>query len=296
MRYRIGSVATLTGIKPSTLRAWERRYELLSPGRSDGGYRLYSERDVRRLARVKDLVDRGFKISEAADLVRSGASPLGPGNGPELSVNDVRAELFAALLALNGRQADRIAARATCLPMERQLDDVLLPMLHEVGHLWACGEATIAQEHFIAAFVRGKLISMLESLGGGSNGGREAVLAGAPDERHELGLLVVALNLAIRGWRITYLGLDVPAAEIGKVVRERTPELVCSSLLRPVGADECVRYARELRHLAAEETVVIVGGAGIPEAARGQLDRGLHLLGELSDALPVLEREPAVSR
>src|SRR4051812_50169547 len=75
MSYRIKRVAQVTGINPATLRAWERRYNLIAPGRTDSGYRLYSDEDVAMLSRIKQLTDEGLTIGEAIARVRRGCGP-----------------------------------------------------------------------------------------------------------------------------------------------------------------------------------------------------------------------------
>jgi len=262
MSYRIKRVAKITGINPATLRAWERRYNLIAPGRTDSGYRLYSDDDVAMLSRIKQFTSEGLTIGEAIARVRRSLSPLPPdARAPELA--DVGAQLRDALLRFDRAGALAEYERLGHLAPERRAEDVLLPLMREIGELWKDGTAVIAQEHFASAFVREKLAAMIAGLDGGMGPGPEGVCAGAPGEMHEFGLMACALRMAAGGWKVLYLGADMPLEETARVARERRSALVCTSLVLRRGAAECAGLAAELRRLVPRETAVVVGGAGV---------------------------------
>lgn len=267
MSYRIKRVAQVTGINPATLRAWERRYNLIAPGRTDSGYRLYSDDDVAMLTRIRQLTDEGLTIGEAIARVRRVSSPVdADAQAPELA--DVRAQLRDALLRFDRAGALAAYERLGPLAPVRVSEEVLLPVMREIGGLWENGTAVVAQEHFASAFVREKLAGLIAELDAGVNPGPESVCVGLPGELHEFGLMACALHLAAAGWRVIYLGADVPLEEIERVVRERNPALVCTSLVHRRSADECGRLATELRRLAPRDTAVVLGGAGIAPDTR----------------------------
>ena len=267
MSYRIKRVAKITGINPATLRAWERRYNLIAPGRTDSGYRLYSDDDVAMLSRIKQFTAEGLTIGEAIARVRRTLSPLpADAQAPELS--DVRGQLRDALLRFDRAGALSGYERLGHLSPERRAEDVLLPVMREIGELWQDGTAVIAQEHFASAFVREKRAGMIAELDSGVGPGPEAVCAGAPGELHEFGLMACALHLAAGGWKVLYLGADVPLEETARVVRERKPALVCTSLVARRGAGECGARAAALRRAAPRETAVVIGGAGVAPDTR----------------------------
>jgi DNA-binding transcriptional MerR regulator len=267
MSYRIKRVAKITGINPATLRAWERRYNLIAPGRTDSGYRLYSDDDVAMLSRIKQYTAEGLTIGEAIARVRRTLAPLSPGaEAPELS--DVCTQLRDALLRLDRAGALSGYERLAHLPPERRARDVLLPVMREIGGLWEDGTAVVAQEHFASAFVREKLGGMIAELDSGVGPGPEGVCAGAPGELHEFGLMACALQLAAGGWKVLYLGTDVPLAETARVVKERKPALVCTSLVVRRDAAECGEIAAELRGAAPNGTSVVIGGAGVAPGTR----------------------------
>jgi DNA-binding transcriptional MerR regulator len=262
MSYRIKRVAKITGINPATLRAWERRYNLIAPGRTESGYRLYSDDDVAMLSRIKQFTSEGLTIGEAIARVRRALAPLpADAQAPELS--DVRVQLRDSLLRFDRAGALSGYERLGHLAPERRAQDVLLPVMREIGDLWEDGTAVVAQEHFASAFVREKLAAMIAELDSGVGPGPEGVCAGAPGELHEFGLMACALQMAAGGWKVLYLGADVPLEETARVVRERKPALVCTSLVVRRGAAECGELAAELRRAAPRETAVVIGGAGV---------------------------------
>lgn len=264
MTYRIKRVAHLTGINPATLRAWERRYQLLTPRRSAAGYRLYSDEDISILSRIKRLIDEGLSIGEALERVRNSSMPLGAHVDAAL-MREVQDEMLDALLTMDRPRAQASWERLESVPSLRRVDEVLMPVLREVGERWARDEIGVADEHYATAFAREKLAAIFEELDAGSVGGPLAVCAGLPHEEHELGLMTAALHLLDAGWRVIYLGINVPLDEIGRVCAERRPAMVCTSVMRPMGADEFHTLLLALRAAAPPAVEVVVGGSGIPD-------------------------------
>ncbi|HEV2148591.1 MAG TPA: MerR family transcriptional regulator [Longimicrobiaceae bacterium] len=294
MSYRIKSVAALTGINSATLRAWERRYRLVTPHRTPGGYRVYSDQDVDTIARVKALLERGLKVSEAVEIVRRGEStPTLPEVASDTeSTLRVREAVLEALLDFDRAAADRLYDRLGALSFPDRVEEVLMPILRRVGELWASGEATVTQEHFTAVFAREKLESMLGFLSAAPADGPEVVFAGLPGEQHELGLLGVAVHLAAGGWRVTYLGADVPFADLQATLAERAPSLLCTSIILPISHDQCRAVALRLRELAPKRTAVVIGGAGIPEGVPEVNVRGVTMLRRFREGNGILTPPP----
>ena len=201
------------------LRAWERRYGLLSPTRTAGGFRLYGDDDERRVRRMLRNLDSGLSAAEGARLalaegddpapveLRRRHRPRGRRRPAARSARSLRrAGAHAAL--------DRLLATFT---LETVLRDAVLPYLHELGDRWQRGEASIAQEHFASALLRGRLLGLAR--GWGSGGSPLALLACLPGDQHDLGLICFGLALRGHGWRITFLGPDTPLATIIETAR-----------------------------------------------------------------------------
>jgi MerR family transcriptional regulator, light-induced transcriptional regulator len=226
---RIGELSRRTGVAPELLRAWERRYELLRPARSEGGFRLYSDADERRVKLMREHLRRGLAAAEAARLaVAAGdsAEPEPEDAQPELDSGAAR--LRAALDEFDESEAqsalDELFGAFT---VEAVLSRVILPYLVDLGERWSTGDATVAQEHFASNLIRGRLLGL--GRGWDTGEGPRAILACAPGELHDLGLIAFALTLSRRGWRITYLGPDTPIESLVDTASRLSPELVVVS-------------------------------------------------------------------
>jgi DNA-binding transcriptional MerR regulator len=260
---RIGELSRRSGVSPELLRAWERRYGLLQPTRSAGGLRLYSPDDLARVRAMQRHLAEGYAASEAAAL----AADTTTHGGEEIAVPAAKDALAAALASFDDGDAhavfDALLAR---LSIDTLLRDVIVPYLHELGIRWERGEVSIAQEHFASTLLRGRLLGLARGWGRGI--GPVAVLACAPGEQHDLGLLAFGLALRARGWRIIYLGTDTPITSVADAARSCSPSAVVVSA---VNARIFRRHAEELQQLALD-TRLCLGGAG---AAKARLDADL---------------------
>jgi DNA-binding transcriptional MerR regulator len=238
---RIGELARRTGVSTDLLRAWERRYGLLRPERSAGGFRLYSEDDEARVAAMRTHLAHGLSAAEAARL----ASTM-PGTADD--------DLLGALLALDSRRAhgilDDLLARLT---VEAVLREAVLPALRTIGDRWADGEVSVAQEHFASNVLRGRLLALAHRWGDGV--GPRALLACVPGEQHDLPLVMFGLTLRDRGWRIVFLGADTPFDALESAVDAVEPDLVVLSSFR--ARDDVDEEA--LRRVAARTTLALAG-------------------------------------
>lgn len=251
---RIGELSRRSGVSPELLRAWERRYRLLKPTRSPGGLRLYTADDLERVRLMQHHIARGLAAAEAAALAMEQPSrALDTG----LSLSDTQRELADALAAFDEPRAhavlDSLLATAT---VDAVLSEVVMPYLHDLGERWERGEASVAQEHFASALLRGRLLGLARGWGRGL--GPRVVLACAPDEQHDLGLIAFGLALRARGWRIVYLGADTPLASVADAAHAADPVLVVVSAVRP---KPLRAHSDELGELGQKQRLCL-GGAG----------------------------------
>jgi DNA-binding transcriptional MerR regulator len=267
---RIGELARRTGTSPELLRAWERRYGLLDPSRSEGGFRLYSEDDEERVLTVKRLIAGGLSASEAARDALGGevAADAEAGSIIPGLAGDLRSALDRFDEAGANAALDRMLA---VLSLETVLQEILLPYLRILGDRWARGEASVAQEHFASALIRGRLLGLARGWGAGSQ--PEVVLACPPGEEHDLGLIIFGIVASRRGWRVIYLGQDTPFATIEEAVTAVDPRLV---VLAVTEGSDLAANEEALRKLA-ERVPVAVGGAGVTPEMGSAL--GLTILG-----------------
>jgi DNA-binding transcriptional MerR regulator len=258
---RIGELSRRSGVSPELLRAWEQRYGLLRPARSDGGFRLYSADDERRIAVMRSHLGRGLSAAEAARLTLDEEhAPAATSATPMLE--RTAGELRSALDALDEGAAQAALDRLLSgFSTEAVLRDVVLTYLRELGERWERGEASVAQEHFASQILRGRLLGLARGWDRGA--GPRALIACMPGELHDLGLIVFGLALRDRGWRITFLGPDVPLDTLAATAAALRPAAVVVSATVP----ERFASARgALRRLARSAPLWIAGagaGAGI---------------------------------
>ena len=276
----IAALSRRTGIAPDTLRKWELRYGVLRPERTPGGQRRYSELDVQRVEWLRDRIRDGWRIGEAARVIdEASAASL-----------DEPTELRDALIA-SIRDSDPVTLSATLdqafavLPLEQALTDVVTPALRWTGEAWHRGELSIAQEHAITAKVRAHLGKLISDGQGGVHG--VAVLACAPGERHDIGLLMLAVMLRTDGWRVEFLGADTPVAEAISFADDVGATMLCLSASR-VESLESVRSA--LASVSPPDGVALVlgGPAVTPKIAREL--RATYADGELDLAVARLRK------
>ena len=232
---------------------------LLVPRRTQSGYRLYSDDDVQRVRRMRELLGTGLSAAEAARQAAS--EPPAPSEVTPADVAPtaaVSAELRRALEQLDDAAAhaafDRLLADYSTRAV---LAGVVLPLLHELGAGWERGEISVAQEHFASNLLRGRLLGLARGWDRGS--GRRAVLACPPGERHDLGLVIFGLSLRELGWRITFLGADTPPDTIVETVKRLEPEALVLAVTDPGRLEGVADTVGRLRDTG---TAVWVGGAG----------------------------------
>lgn len=276
----IAALSRRTGVAPDTLRKWEQRYRVLRPARTVGGQRRYTERDVQRVEWLRDRIREGWRVGEAARVLdEAGSAAL-----------DEPAELRDALIA-SIREIEPATLSATLdqafavLPLEQALTDVVTPALRWAGEAWHRGELSVAQEHAITAKVRAHLGMLISDGRGGVYG--VAVLACAPGEHHDVGLLMLAVMLRADGWRVEFLGADTPVDSAIAFADRTGATLLCIS----ASLDESVGLLRASLTLTAPaaRAMLVVGGAAVtPEIARDL--RAIYADGELDLAVSRLRR------
>ena len=281
---RIGEFARRVGVSPELLRAWETRYGLLRPVRSEGGFRLYTADDADRVARMKVALGEGLSAAEAAR--RALAQPL-PTAG---LLEDGRRRLLDAVRAYDDAAVHAVLDGALAsFALETVLGDLVLPALREIGDEWERGELEIGQEHFATNLVRERLLGLARLWGRG--GGPLAILACAPGERHDISLIAFGLLLRSRGWRILFLGADTPLATVARAVDTTDPRRVVVA-----SVDEALLAAEAagLRKLARSAPLAL-SGAGATEKLCSRL-RVERLDGDLVAAADAVTRSARSAR
>jgi DNA-binding transcriptional MerR regulator len=266
---RIGDVSRRTGVPPATLRAWERRYGVLSPTRTAGGHRVYSPSDVARVRQLVTLVDSGMAVSLAADRLGRGggevaAKPATPEAQPLVEI------VWSAADRFDEREVRGLLTEAeAALGLGPFLDDVVVPVLRRLGADWRASPRNIAREHFTSTLVRSYLVQLL-----GENVDRKGpiVVTAAPaGDSHDIGVIMVAVVLAAHGWHPITLGAQTPASSVDSLLAELAPPCIAvGGALRGPAARLLAGWA------PPRDCLVVLGGAGFrPDDIQG-LPRALH--------------------
>jgi DNA-binding transcriptional MerR regulator len=273
-KYQIGAVARVTGLSTHTLRVWERRYGVVTPARTPGGSRVYSDADVTRLRLLKKLTDEGHSIGRIAHLsdkdlramiedVGRGADEMS-GTSPDAAMahdmaGTTRRKFREALDALDITAAERVLLYAAgFLEPRALLLDVVVPILAEVGQRWARGELRIAHEHAASALLR-NLLGTLMRTQPPQSGAATAVATTLSGELHELGALMASLMAVMHGWKVVYLGPNLPAGEILHVLEQSDAAVLLLSMVDDRNHEAERELGQLMRGLPAGIDVIVGG-------------------------------------
>ena len=293
-------VTRRTGLSPELIRAWERRHRAVEPARSQGNHRLYSDKDLERLILLRRALEAGWQIGHVASLRNGQIQALLGGSRAGSPVEERGSEkagrTHSDFLALCLDDIARLGATELQAHLDEavvelgridMIDNVLVPLFHQIGDECASGKLRIASEHLASAVAT----HFLESLQGASpaaEGAPGLVVTTPAFQQHHLGALLVAATGRMEGWRTTYLGPNLPAEEIAAAARMRRVKAVALSIAYPTNDPnpdaELERLGRLLRGVAQ----LIVGGSGARHH-QAVLDaigaRSLDDLGSLRDYL-----------
>jgi len=293
---RIGAVARRTGVAVATLRAWESRYGVLRPGRTDGGHRLYSEEDVNRVLAVLRLTAQGWSVSAASRSVTAERSParLGLVEGPvdpEAPGGDrsdpmtirLRDELARAIRTFDAQVAEEVLDTGIArLGVAFALEDVVMPVLRDLGVGWEDDPSLIAAEHFATNTLRPRLHRLLT---GARSPAAPTCVAAAPEpEDHELGVLAAAAIAADLGFRVTYLGSRTPGAALERSIATLRPDVV---LVGAITAHAGEHFCAAVPELGGAR--LVVGGPGFT-GLEDRLPEGSAYAGALTDLRRTLQQ------
>lgn len=291
--YTIKHAAELVGVPVATLRAWERRYGIAVPQRTDAGYRLYDDAALRVFGTMQQLVSEGWAPRQAAEEAlrradQGGTPPTAPAEPDPRQATDASSPEAVEELLVAAERLDVVAvarlldARYATASFESVTDDWLLPAMRELGLAWASGRVTVAGEHMVAHAVVRKLSAAYEAAGSGGIGPR-VVVGLPPKSRHEIGLLAFAVAARRAGLATTYVGADLPVEDWLAAVSD--PE-----------ADAVVLAAsmdRDLAHLAqvvtalsaAHPQLLLAVGGGLQDRTPEVCQRLGHRVGDAARQL-----------
>lgn len=280
--YNLKAVVQETGLKPDTLRAWERRYGLPEPRRTASGHRIYSQRDIDILKWLIERQDEGLSISRAVALWRrlldEGTDPVDsaerPGETMEPShgltavpvslptggrAPELRKAWVAACLSFDEQQAEKVLSEAFSLfAPETVCIEILQHGLADIGEGWEAGRITAQQEHFASSLAMQRLQALLSNTPPPIR--PERVIVGcAPGEEHVFSAMLLSLMLRRKGWHVIYLGASIPMHNLENTIASARPTLVILTAQQ-------MHTAATLQHMAE-----VLYNAKIPMAYGGRI-------------------------
>jgi len=276
-KYPIKVVSQMTGLSVHVIRAWEKRYNVVEPERTDTNRRLYSEKDIEKLKLLSDALHGGHSIGGVANLSSSELKNL-------LSLNknsqggfkdglpvDSSAEvdenaLSDSIEAIRNYDAKKLESIllnvSTKLTQPKLIEEVIIPLVYKIGELWHSGEIRVANEHLGSSVIRGFLFNLLESYSV-SDSAPIVVSATPRGQEHELGALIAGVVAASSGWKVIYLGSNLPAEEISAVVGHLRARVVALSIVYPNDDPVLPRELRKIRQSLPPGVSIVAGGRAV---------------------------------
>ena len=271
-------VSQRTGLTADVLRAWERRYGAVTPVRSPGGQRHYSDADIERLSLLSRASRAGRQIGQLVPLPNAELQRMiedderqsrqRVGVGPDQPA--IESYLSSALIAVEEFDAQRLeqTLRSAVLrmPSDQVLDEVIAPLLFTIGSLWHQGLLRPANEHLATTTIRRVLVWMADLAVADQRA--PLLIVGTPAQQlHELGAMLAATTAASCGWRVAYLGPNLPADELARAVRFARAQALALSVVYPTDDPELPTELRELRAALPQDVGLVIGGSGAPHYA-----------------------------
>ena len=303
--HSIKSVAHRTGLTAHVIRVWEKRYGAVQPSRTGTNRRLYTDAEIERLQLLRRATEAGHSIGAIATLENARLAELaGPvAESPRATTATARgksAEEFVQQCITATQKLDALAFedalhRATvALGQHGLLEQVVAPVAQAIGDLWRDGTITAAHEHFASAAIRVFLGHASRPFALPANA-PQLIVATPSGQLHELGAVMVAAAATDLGWRVTYLGTSLPAAEIAGTATNSAARAVALSIVYPADDEQLPGELEKLRRYLPAEVAIIIGGrasASYDEAIRRIGATRSGSLSEFCDQLNALRKLP----
>ncbi|MGD2187933.1 MAG: MerR family transcriptional regulator [Desulfobacterales bacterium] len=285
----IGYVARQTGLSAHVIRAWEKRYGAVQPGRTTTGRRLYSEADIQHLILLQRATRCGHRIAQLSELDDESLQGVADSNAADAGmIRDVRTKspttgdfleaCRTAVSELDGPAFEAALNRAAVrLTRPMLFNEVILPLVKNIGDRWADGTLKIVNEHLASSILRTFLWDMLYAYR--PNPPAPTIVFATPAAQwHELGALLAAITAAEAGWTVHYFGPNLPAEEIAAAAAIRRATAVAISIVHCTGEAQMLHEIKKLRQYLSKDVTLIVGGSGIrPYQANLKQIGALHI-------------------
>ena len=262
--YRIKDIANLTGLKPATIRMWEKRYKLVSPMRTETNIRLYSEKDLLKLLNITLLLQHKFKISKLSVMTDEEISKKINEVSHDNSIPNTVKQLLKSLTTLDEKLFDAEMSKSiTAYGLKKVYLEVLMPFFEKIGVMWQAGSISSIQEHFVSNLVRQTIIVEISKLPKPSNERPiDFILFCREGEMHELSLLFYNYCLLKQNYKTLYLGQNVPKNDLIGIANLVLPKQgLVTSIINSSDQDRLENYLVDLYQKTSAK--IFIGGQAI---------------------------------
>ncbi len=265
--YSIKDLEDISGIKSHTLRAWERRYNIFTPNRTETNIRRYSDEDLKKLLNISVLQKYGLKISQLAllseDDLKEKVISLTTSNDFESIIDSLTVDM----IDFNQNSFDKKLNKVIFnLGFEEAAYKVIYPFFYKVGLLWQTSSINPAQEHFVTSIIIQKLFLAIESLDTAPPKGKTFLLFLSKNEWHEVGLLLANYIIRKAGHKVIYLGQNMPMTDIIKTCHVTKPDYLFSHFTSKIEEKEILNYLKDLAENIGKSTLLVAGNPIPPES------------------------------
>lgn len=300
IRCSIKLAARKSGLSTHLIRMWQKRYDAVSPHRTDSNRRLYSEGEIERLKLLRAVVDAGHRIGDVARLSDDELRGLAPAVSAAPTVSrdiagfanpgEAIEAAIAATLRMDGDRLQQVLVQAAAtFGFRGSLERIFAPLACRIGELWRDGAMTAAHEHFASAAIRTFLLSSPRTFAGAASQSVLIVVTPA-GQLHEVGAVLVAAAAGDLGWRVVFLGTSLPAAEIAGAAIQHRARAVALSIVYPSDDPQLPAELRLLRRALPTDTQIIAGGRAAADYAGVLREIGAAAVSDLRQLETELER------
>ena len=269
-KYPIKVVSQMTGLSEFVIRAWEKRYDAVVPSRTESNRRLYSEEDIEKLRLLNEAVQKGHNIGGIANLSiqdlrlilekENKATQKVVSKEIDQDVNSLLSGCIEAVKAYDGKELETILLKASSKFSQPVLiENLITPLVYKIGELWHEGIIRIANEHLATAVIRSFLANLIEQNKASENA--PLLISATPrGQDHELGAMIVGVAAAPLGWKVIYLGPNLPVEEIAAVADSLEAKVIALSIVYPGDDQQLKLDLQNLKRILPQNTSVIIGG------------------------------------
>lgn len=260
-KFSIKDIELLTGIKAHTIRIWEQRYNIFSPKRKETNHRYYDCEDLKKILRVANLYNRGFKISKIAQMSEVEVCEAAFCHNEEKDLYSVHMnELLEASLDLDQDSFEKTFNTVLLrLGLEQCILNVIYPFLIKIGIFWSTSTILPAQEHFSSNIIRKKLLVAIDGLSHVKSSGFTYLLFLPEGEFHEIPLLFAHYLLKKNGHAVINFGANVPLVDLDFVIEKTRCTHVYTHMITNFTRNSVEVFIKDLGIRFPQTEVVVAG-------------------------------------